>query len=83
MRRKAMPEKNNQELKSVQRKKLNRKIDALGWGLFFVWTGIAVLTDAGWGVGLIGVGLIIIGSLAAREYLSDPEDCSGATNVNC
>ena len=65
-----MSEKNNQELKTVQRKKLGRKLDAVGWGLFFIWIGIAVLADMGWGVGLIGVGLIILGALVAREYLS-------------
>ena len=61
---------NNQDLKTARRKKLNRKIDAAGWGLFFIWIGIAVLADMGWGVGLIGVGVIILGGLAAREYLS-------------
>jgi hypothetical protein len=65
-----MSEKNNQELKTAQRKKLDRKLDAVGWGLFFIWIGVAVLADVGWGVGLIGVGLIILGALVAREYLS-------------
>ena len=62
---------NNQELKTIRRKKLNRKLHAAGWGLFFIWTGVAVLADVGCGVGLIGVGLIILGGMAAREYLSD------------
>jgi hypothetical protein len=78
-----MTEKIEQNCKTAQRKKLDRRIDALGWGAFFVWTGIAVLADVGWGIGMIGMGLIIIGSMAAREYFSGPEDCSGATNVNC
>jgi hypothetical protein len=67
---------NNQELKTTQRKKLDRKLDAVGWGLFFIWMGIAILADLGWGVGFLGVGLIILGSLGAREYLSD-SPCSG------
>jgi len=25
-------------------------IDAAGWGLFFIWVGIAFLADVGWGV---------------------------------
>jgi hypothetical protein len=82
MRRKAMTEKIEQYCKTDKRKKLNRRIDALGWGAFFVWSGIAVLTNIGWGIGMIGVGLIIIGSMAAREYLSGPKDCSGSTNLN-
>jgi len=65
-----MSETNNyQEQKSV-RKKVHRQIDAIGWGVFFIWVGIAVLADLGWGVGLIGVGLIILGGFAARAHLT-------------
>jgi hypothetical protein len=73
---------NNQELKNAGRKKLNRKLDAAGWGLFFIWTGVAVLADVGWGVGLIGVGVIILGGLAAREFLQDTK-ASRTTKVIC
>jgi hypothetical protein len=73
---------NNQDIKTARKKKLNRKLDAAGWGLFFIWTGVAVLADVGWGVGLIGVGVIILGGLAAREYLSDGAG-SGATKTCC
>ncbi len=73
---------NNQEIKNTQRKKLDRKLDALGWGLFFIWMGIAILADVGWGVGLIGIGLIILGGLVAREYLSGSA-CSGTTKASC
>ncbi len=66
-----MEEKNNQELKTAQRKKLDRTLDGVGWGVFFIWIGVAALADLGWGVGFIGVGLIILGSLVAREYLKD------------
>jgi hypothetical protein len=77
-----MSEKNNQELKTAQRKKLDRKLDAVGWGLFFIWIGVAILTDVGWGVGLIGVGVIIIGALVARECLSDAAG-SRTTKASC
>lgn len=30
-------------------KNLSDKLDAAGWGLFFVWVGSAVLADVGWG----------------------------------
>jgi len=66
-----MEKKNNQELKNAQRKKLDRTLDAVGWGVFFIWIGVAILADLGWGVGLIGVGLIILGALVARGYLTD------------
>ncbi len=78
-----MTEKNHQDQKAVRRNKIDRRLDAIGWGAFFVWTGIAVLADVGWGIGMIGVGLIILGSLGAREYLSEPDGCSGTTKVNC
>jgi len=45
-------------------------IDAAGWGLFFIWVGIAFLTHVGWGVGLLGVGIIALGAQAARKYFA-------------
>ncbi len=72
---------NNQELKTTRRNKLHRKLDAAGWGLFFIWIGIAVLADVGWGVALIGVGAIILGGLAAREYLTG-STCYRTTKAN-
>jgi len=59
---------NNEELKSAQKSELTRKLEAIGWGLFFIWMGIALLTDVGWGVGLLGVGIITLGCQAARRY---------------
>ncbi len=51
---------------------LVRKLDAVGWGLFFIWIGIAFLADVGWGVGLLGVGVIALGTQVARKYLGLP-----------
>jgi len=45
-------------------------IDAAGWGLFFIWIGVAFLTHVGWGVGLLGVGIIALGAQAARKYFA-------------
>lgn len=50
------------------RRALNRKLEAAGWGLFFIWTGIAFLGDVGWGAGLLGVGILTLGIQAARKY---------------
>jgi hypothetical protein len=47
---------------------LHKKLDAAGWGLFFVWIGIALIADVGWGMGLLGVGIITLGAQAARNY---------------
>ena len=47
-----------------------KKLEAVGWGLFFIWIGIAFLTDIGFPVGLFGVGIITLGSQAARKYFN-------------
>jgi hypothetical protein len=51
---------------------LVKKLDAVGWGVFFIWIGIAFLADVGWGVGLLGVGVIALGTQVARKYLGLP-----------
>jgi hypothetical protein len=37
--------------------------------MFFLWAGIALVAGLGWGVGLLGVGLITLGGQAVRRYL--------------
>ncbi len=44
------------------------KLDAAAWGLFFVWVGIALIADIGWGPGLVGVGIITLVGQLARKY---------------
>lgn len=51
---------------------LERRLRAAGWGLFFIWIGIAVLASVGWGAGLLGVGLLTLGGQVARKYSSLP-----------
>lgn len=46
------------------------RLNAAGWGLFFVWIGIALLTNLGWGIGLLGVGIIILGGQAVRKGMA-------------
>ena len=53
----------------TKRGSLHRKLDAAGWGLFFIWTGMAFLMDVGWGAGLLGVGIITLGGQVTRRYL--------------
>jgi hypothetical protein len=45
-----------------------RRLDAAGWGLFFIWVGVSLLADLGWGVGLVGVSAIIFLGQAARRF---------------
>lgn len=46
-----------------------RKLDAVGWSLFFIWVGVAWIADLGFGVGLLGVAVIILGMQALRRVL--------------
>ena len=46
------------------------KLDAAAWGLFFVWVGVALIANIGWGLGLLGVGVITLGGQLARKYFS-------------
>lgn len=57
---------NDQRLENA--KALHKKLDAVGWGLFFVWVGIAFAAHVGWGAGLLGVGIITLGGQAMRKY---------------
>ncbi|UCF30935.1 MAG: hypothetical protein JSV26_00415 [bacterium] len=49
-------------------RELTKKLTAVGWGLFFIWLGIALLFDAEVGFILVGVGLITFIMQAARKY---------------
>ena len=59
-----------EELQTTERRDLAQKLDAVGWGLFFIWIGIAFLADFGIGVGLLGVGIIVLGEQAVRKYFN-------------
>ena len=49
---------------------VTHKLDAAAWGLFFVWVGVALIANLGWGLGLLGVGVITLGGQLARKYFS-------------
>lgn len=48
------------------------KLDGAAWGLFFIWVGIAFLLNLDWGMGLLGVGVLMIGKQIARKYMGLP-----------
>lgn len=46
---------------------VEQKLAAIGWGLFFLWVGIALLAGVPTGVGLLVVGAITLGMQAVRK----------------
>jgi len=53
----------------AQQQESAKRLAAAGWGTFILWVGIALMWDVGWGVGLLGVGLITLAGQAARHYV--------------
>ena len=45
---------------------LAHRLNALGWGIFFIWLGYVLLADVAPGVALLGIGIIIWGGQLAR-----------------
>jgi hypothetical protein len=58
----------NQELKTTQGKKPNRKLDTMGWGLFVIGWGLPC--RSGGAVAFPDVGSLIPGALGAGKKLS-------------
>lgn len=52
------------------------RIDATGWGVFFIWVGIALVASVGWGLALLGMGAISLAVQLARRRASLPVDWS-------
>ena len=57
------------ESRAIDRNHLAEKLDAAGWGPFFIWVGAALLLGLSWGVGLVGVAVITLCVQGARRYL--------------
>ena len=54
------------------REHTHRRLSAVAWGLLFIWVGVATLFNVGWGYGLIGVGVISLGSQIAHMMAGEP-----------
>ncbi|BDG05668.1 hypothetical protein [Anaeromyxobacter oryzae] len=52
-----------------EREPPEKRLHAGGWGLLFIWVGIALATRIGWGATLVGVGLITLGVQVARKLM--------------
>ena len=59
---------------------LNRRLEAIAWGAFFVWWGLTELFPSlPGGIGAIGIGVILLGLNAARSMNGIP--ASGFTTT--
>ena len=55
---------------SLRKNALCRKLDAIGWGTFFIWMGLIMLIKVfPAGTASIGIGVIILGEAVARVIL--------------
>jgi hypothetical protein len=45
-----------------------KRLDAIGWGIFFIWIGIAFLANFSWGIALLGMGIIMLGVQMGRMH---------------
>lgn len=45
------------------------RVATMGWGLFFLWVGASFLFDIGWGIGLIGAGILTLVVQVLRRAL--------------
>ena len=61
---------NTGEPKPTNPPKFANKLPAAGWGLFFIWIGIALLLKLGTGIILLGIGTITLLVQMARKYLN-------------
>jgi hypothetical protein len=63
---------------NMARHDISNRIDAIGWGLLFLMTGVLFLVpgvpDGTW---LVGLGLLMLGANAARLYIGLPLDRFG------
>ncbi len=51
---------------------MEKRLESVGWGLFFLWVGIALFAELSIGIGLIGVGAITLGVQVARRGFELP-----------
>lgn len=49
-----------------------RQLDAVSWGLFIIWIGVAILLGVGWSWGLLGVAAVILGGAVIRWFKGLP-----------
>jgi hypothetical protein len=61
---------NAEKIKTEITPKFADKLPAAGWGLFFIWIGIALLLKLNTGIIMLGIGTITLLVQVARKYLN-------------
>lgn len=51
-----------------------RKVDSIGWAIFFVGIGAAMLADVGWTWSMVGIAVIVFGVQAALFFRGERID---------
>ena len=59
-----------EELKKTDAQKFADKLSTVGWSLFLIWVGIALLMKLDVSIGLLGVGVITLVVQVARKYFN-------------
>lgn len=56
------------KLSTIQGGNTESKLEAIGWGLFFLWVGLAFIFGFGSEIGLLGIGIITLVMQWLRKY---------------
>ncbi|MHA2113845.1 MAG: hypothetical protein ACW98W_20505 [Candidatus Hodarchaeales archaeon] len=59
-----------EEQRTTEQRSLEKMLEVTAWGLFFIWVGVAFLTNLSFAVGLLGVGIITLVGQLARKYFN-------------
>lgn len=54
---------------AVRQDPMAARIESIGWGVFLVWVGVALLADTGWPLFFVGVGVVLLCGQLARRYV--------------
>lgn len=58
------------ETTEMRRSRRGKRLDAIGWALFFIWIGVVLLVKSlPPGAGALGLGAIVLGGAAVRLLL--------------
>ena len=60
-----------ENVKTEPSSEARRRIDAAAWALFFIWAGISILANIGWGWFLVGIGVIVLAAQAALRLFGE------------